>query len=150
MSADGRTGWRGGRLRRLLGREALAGDGGGSGVAQATAAGGDGAAPGVAEAPGLTRIRDCAEGPLGRPVVRVGGTLRAVHERTIAGAPALRAELDDGTARLEVVWLGRRTIAGVEPGRGLVATGRIAVTRGRLVLFNPRYELQPRGERGQE
>jgi hypothetical protein len=148
MTADGRIGWRGGRLRRLLGRDVLRGDGAVAAEATAEDAAGDGAVPG--DATGLVRIRDCVEGPLGRPVVRVGGTLRAVRERTVAGAPALRAELDDGTACLEVVWLGRRAIAGIEQGRELIATGRIAVTRGRLVLFNPRYELQPRGERGQE
>ncbi|MDT0346596.1 OB-fold nucleic acid binding domain-containing protein [Streptomyces litchfieldiae] len=93
---------------------------------------------------GCTRIRDCAEGPAGRRVVRVTGTLRTVTERTVAGMPALHAELDDGSASLEVVWLGRRAIAGVEPGRSLIASGRIAVTRGRPVLFNPRYQLQPR------
>ncbi|MGP3968862.1 OB-fold nucleic acid binding domain-containing protein [Streptomyces sp. 6N223] len=96
-------------------------------------------------APGCTPIRDCVgePGPRGRPVVRVVGTLRAVGERSVAGMPALTAELDDGTASLAVVWLGRRAIAGIEPGRALVASGRISMTRGRPVLFNPRYELQP-------
>jgi hypothetical protein len=79
-------------------------------------------------------------------VVRVSGTLRAVHERSVAGMPALRAELDDGSAALEVIWLGQRAIAGIEPGRGLVASGRIAMTHGRPVLFNPRYQLQPGGQ----
>ncbi|UCM90898.1 OB-fold nucleic acid binding domain-containing protein [Streptomyces marincola] len=92
---------------------------------------------------GCRRISDCADGPEGRRVVRVSGTLRTVTRRTVAGMPALQAELDDGTASLDVVWLGRSAIAGVEPGRSLVAAGRIAVTRGRPVLFNPRYQLQP-------
>lgn len=95
---------------------------------------------------GCTRIGDCGEGPAGRPVVRVAGTLRSVGERTVAGLPALRAELDDGSATLEVVWLGRRAIAGVEPGRALVASGRVVMAHGRPVLFNPRYQLQPRGQ----
>ncbi|TDC10608.1 hypothetical protein E1265_30990 [Streptomyces sp. 8K308] len=95
---------------------------------------------------GCTRIRDCAEGPEGREVVRVSGTLRAVTQRTVAGMPALQAELDDGSASLDVVWLGRRAIAGIEPGRAVVASGRIVRTHGRQVLFNPRYQLQPRGQ----
>ncbi len=123
-------------LRRLLGRGRESGTGAGDDLAAAT------------EPPdaGCTRIRDCCEGPRGRPVLRVSGTLRAVGERTVAGMPALHAELDDGTARLDVVWLGRRTIAGVEPGRELVASGRIAEMHGRPVLFNPRYQLQPLGQ----
>ncbi|AKG45983.1 OB-fold nucleic acid binding domain-containing protein [Streptomyces sp. JH002] len=96
-----------------------------------------------AERARCTPIRDCAEGPAGRPVVSVTGTLRSVSERTVAGLPALAAELDDGSARLEVVWLGRAAIAGIVPGRELVASGRIALAHGRPVLFNPRYQLRP-------
>lgn len=138
MSAQARSGKRAGRLWRLLGR-----------TEPGTAAGADSQdMASEAEAPdvGCTRIRDCSEGPAGRPVVRVTGTLRAVSERTVAGMPALQVELDDGSASLDVVWLGRRAIAGIEPGRELVACGRIATTHGRPVLFNPRYQLQPRGQ----
>ncbi|RKN06872.1 OB-fold nucleic acid binding domain-containing protein [Streptomyces radicis] len=135
MSADGGSGTRkrGGRLWRLLGRN---GPGEGEDLSAAD------------EPPdaGCTRIGDCGEGPAGRPVVRVTGTLRTVTERTVAGLPALQAELDDGSASLQVVWLGRRAIAGIEPGRSLVASGRVTVTHGRPVLFNPRYQLQPRGQ----
>ncbi|WP_165989090.1 OB-fold nucleic acid binding domain-containing protein [Streptomyces sp. YIM 98790] len=91
------------------------------------------------------RIRECREGPAGRPVVTVSGRLRAVSERTVGGLPALEAELDDGSGILEVVWLGRRAIAGIEPGRSLTASGRFSVSQGRPVLFNPRYELRPLG-----
>ncbi|MBB0243607.1 DNA-binding protein [Streptomyces alkaliphilus] len=90
-------------------------------------------------------IRDCTEGPEGRRVVTVRGTLRTVGERTVGGLPALEAELDDGSASLSIVWLGRRSIAGVEPGRDMIASGRVVDSRGRPVLFNPRYELKPLG-----
>ncbi|WP_059011434.1 OB-fold nucleic acid binding domain-containing protein [Streptomyces specialis] len=139
MSADGRSGSgrRGGRLWRLLGRSGPDEDGDLAVAAEPADA-------------GCTRIGDCRERPEGRPVVRVTGTLRTVTERTVAGMPALQAELDDGSASLDVVWLGRRAIAGIEPGRALVASGRIAMTHGRPVLFNPRYRLQPRDPREQE
>lgn len=74
------------------------------------------------------------------------GTLRTVTLRPRAGAPALQAELFDGSAVLDMVWLGRHTIAGVEPGRRLIASGRVAMNRGRPVLFNPKYELRPLGQ----
>lgn len=137
MSKEGGSAKRGSRLRRLL-----------SGPLRSTA--GARQSPPDTEAADrdflCTRICDCVEGPQGRPVVRVSGTLHAVRERTVAGMPALQAELNDGSASLDVVWLGRRSIAGVEPGRVMVASGRVATTRGRPVLFNPRYELQPRGQ----
>jgi hypothetical protein len=90
-----------------------------------------------------TPIRECLNVTDRRPVVRVSGTLRSVNARTVAGLPALEAELNDGSASLDVVWLGRQVIPGIEPGRELTASGRIAMTRGRPVLFNPRYELRP-------
>ncbi|CAM5278083.1 RecG-like helicase OS=Streptomyces griseomycini OX=66895 GN=FHS37_002527 PE=4 SV=1 [Streptomyces griseomycini] len=94
-----------------------------------------------AETTGCTRIGDCQD----RQVVTVTGTLRTVTLRPRAGVPALEAELFDGSAALDVVWLGRRSIVGIEPGRKLIASGRISMSRGRRVLFNPKYELRPLG-----
>jgi hypothetical protein len=60
-----------------------------------------------------------------------------------AGSPSLEATISDGSASLLVVWTGRRKIAGVAPGRRLVLSGRGAATgpKGRLLIFNPSYEL---------
>lgn len=91
---------------------------------------------------GCTRISDCGD----RQRVRVTGTLRTVTLRPLAGVPTLEAELFDGSAALNVVWLGRRAIAGIEPGRKMIAWGRVAMDRGRPVLFNPKYELRPLGQ----
>ncbi|MFC8720572.1 OB-fold nucleic acid binding domain-containing protein [Kitasatospora sp. NPDC057198] len=90
---------------------------------------------------GCTPIAACGD----REIVTVAGTLRTVTLRPRAGVPALEAELFDGTEALDVVWLGRRSIVGIEPGRRLIASGRISHARGRRVLFNPRYELRPVG-----
>jgi hypothetical protein len=58
----------------------------------------------------------------------------------------VQAELFDGTGAVRLVWLGRRRIAGIEPGRSLVARGRIArQSSGDLVIYNPWYELKPVG-----
>ena len=95
-----------------------------------------------AHASGCTPICDCGD----RQIVRVTGTLRTVTLRPRAGVPALEAELFDGTAPLDVVWLGRRSIVGIEPGRRLIASGRISMSHGRRVLFNPKYELRPLGQ----
>ncbi|MEW2080917.1 OB-fold nucleic acid binding domain-containing protein [Streptomyces sp. NPDC005283] len=95
-----------------------------------------------AQASGCTRIAECND----RQIVRVTGTLRTVTLRPRAGVPALEAELFDGTAPLDVVWLGRRSIVGIEPGRKLIASGRISMSHGRRVLFNPKYELRPLGQ----
>ena len=80
-----------------------------------------------------------------RQQLTVCGTLRTVTLRPRAGVPALEAELYDGSGTLAIVWLGRRQIGGIEPGRSIVAHGRVSLNQGRPVMFNPRYELRPLG-----
>ena len=65
--------------------------------------------------------------------------------RPRAGVPALEAELYDGTGSINVVWLGRRQIAGIEPGRRIKVQGMVTRSEGEPAVFNPRYELIARG-----
>jgi hypothetical protein len=77
-----------------------------------------------------------------RELVTVQGTLRTVTLRPRGGVPALEAELYDGTATITVLWLGRRRIAGVYPGRVVRVTGRIGQHDGTRIMYNPRYDLK--------
>ena len=73
---------------------------------------------------------------------RITGTVRNIRHDRIGGMPALEAELQaTGRSKIELVWLGRDTIPGIEPGSTVAVEGRIAVRRGRDTLYNPRYEL---------
>ncbi len=74
----------------------------------------------------------------------VCGTLRSVTLRPRAGVPALEAELFDGSGSVALIWLGRRHIAGIEPGRRVRVTGMVTDADGQQAIFNPRYELVPR------
>lgn len=86
-----------------------------------------------------TSIADAAD----RSVVRLQGVLRTVTLRPRGGVAALEAELDDGSGRVLLVWLGRRRITGVDPGRAMSVQGRIGFQDGVRVIYNPRYELIP-------
>lgn len=81
---------------------------------------------------------------VGQPVC-VAGTLRAVVLRPLAGVPTLEAELYDGTGTVTLVWLGRRRIRGIDPGRALVARGRLTRRAGKPTLYNPEYDLRALG-----
>jgi hypothetical protein len=81
-----------------------------------------------------------AQLPLRSPAT-VCGTLRSVTLRPRAGVPALEAQLYDGSGSLSVVWLGRRQIAGIEPGRRIRVHGMVTQNEGQRAIFNPRYEL---------
>jgi amino acid transporter len=80
-----------------------------------------------------------------REIAVVSGTLRAVTARPRGNSQALQADLWDGSGSVTLVWLGRRQIPGVEPGRRIVVKGRIATIRGAHTIFNPDYELRPPG-----
>jgi hypothetical protein len=78
-----------------------------------------------------------------RQRVAVTGVLRTVTLRPRGGIPSLEAQLYDGTGTVELIWLGRRRIGGIEPGRSLVVNGLITTADGRRTMFNPLYELMP-------
>jgi hypothetical protein len=73
--------------------------------------------------------------------VTVTGRLRTVVYTPRTNLPTLEADLYDGSDVVTLVWLGRRQIAGIEPGRSLTASGRMAVRDDRKVIYNPYYEL---------
>jgi hypothetical protein len=80
-----------------------------------------------------------------RSRAEVSGVLRSVTYRPEGNVPALVAELYDGSGSVDLVWLGRRDVAGIQPGRRLVASGMVCPGRRRNTIYNPRYELAPVG-----
>lgn len=86
---------------------------------------------------GGDRVADCERGEL----VTVTGRVRTVQSGGGDDCLGVTIELFDGTEALEVCWLGRRSIAGIDTGRHLRVTGRIGVRGGHKIIFNPRYEL---------
>jgi hypothetical protein len=95
----------------------------------------------VALESGGTPVQRCRD----RSQVCVVGMLRTVTIQPRGGSPSLQAELWDGSGTVDVVWIGRRRIPGIEPGRVIKAEGRITLRDGRRIMFNPRYELRPTG-----
>ncbi len=94
-----------------------------------------------AEQAGATAVARCTM----RGTVCIAGTVSCVVLRPLGGVPTLEAELYDGTGTVTLVFLGRRRIRGIEPGRSLVARGRLTTRQGRATVFNPSYELRPTG-----
>jgi hypothetical protein len=74
----------------------------------------------------------------------VYGVLRSVTLRPKERVQALEAELYDGSGSMQLVWLGRRAISGIEPGRRGRFSGLVSEKGGRKTMYNPRYELTPR------
>ncbi|MCH8612613.1 OB-fold nucleic acid binding domain-containing protein [Arsenicicoccus dermatophilus] len=88
---------------------------------------------------GATSIAELVD----RQIATVSGAVRSTTLSPEGRVPALRAEIYDGSQPLQLVWLGRRRIAGIRPGVSLTAHGRVCRAEGYPTIYNPRYELLP-------
>jgi RecJ-like exonuclease len=91
------------------------------------------------DATGSMRALVCCQGDK----VKLHGRLRYVDLRPTDTQATLVAELYDGTEGVQLIWLGRRSIPGIEPGRTLNVRGRVAMRDGQKVIYNPDYDLLP-------
>ena len=86
-----------------------------------------------------------------RQPVRVAGEIRSVRIVPRSGAASLEATVQDGHGSVTAVFLGRRKIVGLSPGRRVllegVATKHKSATRSGsgqandFMMYNPVYEL---------
>jgi len=77
-------------------------------------------------------------------VSECAGTVQCISLRPRGEeTPALVVDLDDGSRMMNLVWLGRRKIAGIEPGVFLKVRGRVLYRHGVPTIFNPVYEIKP-------
>jgi hypothetical protein len=76
-----------------------------------------------------------------RTPARVAGEVRSIRIVPRAGADALEVTITDGHDVLTAVFLGRRKILGISPGRRVFLEG--VVTRGaqQRMMYNPLYEF---------
>jgi amino acid transporter len=78
-----------------------------------------------------------------RQEVKLVGTIHSMRVQPRGGVPSLECMLVDDTGGISVVFLGRRRIAGIEPGVRLIVEGRVADHHGKLAILNPTYQLLP-------
>jgi len=71
------------------------------------------------------------------------GTVREVHIVDVGPAASCSAVVDDGTGEVTLVFIGRPEVAGIEKGTRLGFEGTARMGDGRLVIWNPRYRLEP-------
>jgi RecG-like helicase len=86
-----------------------------------------------------------------RPQARVTltGIITATQTVTIGSSPACQCTLTDGTGEIYVLFLGRTEVSGLTAGRRCRVAGTAGTSGGRLVVWNPRYWLQPPGDTGE-
>ena len=72
-----------------------------------------------------------------RTPIRVAGEIRAVTIVPRAGAPALEVSVADGRGSVTAVFLGRRKLAGMSPGRRGLLSGVAGRAGPRVNVYNP-------------
>lgn len=75
--------------------------------------------------------------------VTIEGTIVSVSLHPEQRAASLEAAVSDASGVVNIVWLGRRRIPGIEVGRTIALSGRITCPGRIPVIYNPRYELRP-------
>jgi amino acid transporter len=117
--------------------------GGAAGVGKPSQAarrdGGNGARCGGSASLGTARV-DIADVEC-RHRVQVTGTVSALRVQPVSGTCNLECTLLDHTGGISVLFLGRRTIAGIDIGTKMTVEGMVVEHHGRLAILNPVYEI---------
>jgi hypothetical protein len=80
-----------------------------------------------------------------RPQCRaaVYGMIRSAGTVMVGSGLAYHFTLVDGSGELDVLFLGRSHMAGLQPSTRIIAEGTLGSYDGKLALWNPRYAIEP-------
>lgn len=73
----------------------------------------------------------------------VEGMIRSAGTVTLGSGTAYHFTLVDGSGELDVLFVGRPDVAGLQPSTRIIAEGTVGSYGGKLALWNPRYEIEP-------
>jgi amino acid transporter len=76
-----------------------------------------------------------------RQAVKVAGKVYSVRVQPWSGVATLELTLIDETGAVAIVFLGRKSLAGVKAGTAIVVEGMVGEHHGRMAILNPSYEL---------
>lgn len=97
--------------------------------------------------PADLRLRERSAGAEGiseivwRNRAKVAGRIRSVRVQRGPGASNLECTISDGSGTLLLIFQGRPTIPGIEPGTRLVVEGMVGSWEDQLAMLNPDYEI---------
>jgi len=76
-----------------------------------------------------------------RQHAHVAGRIVAIRIQPQDAPPQFSVQLDDGSGRLDAIFMGRRSVPGIEPGAQLALEGTVCDSQSLPRIFNPSYEL---------
>lgn len=72
---------------------------------------------------------------------KVLGIVHSVIHHPTQSSHQFEFEVYDGSERLRVVYLGQKSLIGIEPGVTLLLEGRVVREKAVKTMFNPKYTL---------
>ena len=76
-----------------------------------------------------------------RTTCKIAGRVKSVRVQSLDSVPSLAARVEDSTGGILLVFAGRRSVPGMEPGRLITAMGVVGEVGGHLAMMNPDYEF---------
>ncbi len=76
-----------------------------------------------------------------RTTCKIAGRVKSVRVQSLDSVPSLAARVEDPTGGILLVFAGRRSVPGMEPGRLITAMGVVGEVGGHLAMMNPDYEF---------
>lgn len=78
-----------------------------------------------------------------RKTCKIAGRVKSVRVQSLDSVPSLAARVEDSSGGIMLVFAGRRSVPGMEPGRRIIAEGVVGEVGGHLAMMNPDYEFLP-------
>lgn len=91
----------------------------------------------LAQAKGTVHISSLQE----RQVAQIFGLLQSITLPPPDQPGPFKATVWDGTGAIDLIWLGRRHIPGIDVGTHIIVNGTVGRTGGGLCMMNPEYRL---------
>lgn len=76
-----------------------------------------------------------------RKTCKIAGRVKSVRVQSLDSVPSLTARVEDSSGGLILVFAGRRSVPGMQPGRLIIAEGVVGEVGGHLAMMNPEYEF---------
>lgn len=76
-----------------------------------------------------------------RQVAKIFGLLQSITLPAPGTPGPFMATVFDGTGAIDIIWLGRRSIPGIDVGSHIIVKGTVARHGGGLCMMNPEYRL---------
>jgi hypothetical protein len=94
----------------------------------------------------MTRVSSAVSDARPQSRLCASGIIRKTETIIVGNSPTFRCEFSDGSEEIDLLFLGREMVPGLDAGRHATVEGMVGRHQGMLVVWNPSYQLAPRDD----